>query len=108
MKKFPNFELKVESGVLREAQVTGVLGGNALGKTTFIKMISGIEKLDKGEIFTEAKISYKPQYLSSDYNGTVKMLLDESSNGDYEAGAIESTLILPFGVQKLYEKELVI
>ena len=106
LKKFPNFELKAESGVLRETQITGVLGGNALGKTTFIKMISGIEKLDKGEIFTEAKISYKPQYLSSDYNGTVKMLLDESSNGDYEAGAIESTLILPFGVQKLYEKEI--
>jgi ATP-binding cassette subfamily E protein 1 len=106
LKKFPGFELKVESGVLREAQITGVLGGNALGKTTFIKMISGIEKLDKGKIFTEAKISYKPQYLSSDYNGTVKMLLDESSNGDYGAGAIESTLILPFGVQKLYEKEI--
>jgi ATP-binding cassette subfamily E protein 1 len=34
------------------------------------------------------------------------MLLDESSNGDYGAGAIESTLILPFGVQKLYEKEI--
>jgi ATP-binding cassette subfamily E protein 1 len=106
LKKFPDFELKVESGVLREAQITGVLGGNALGKTTFIKMIAGLEKLDKGKISTEAKISYKPQYLSSDYNGTVKMLLDESSSGDYETGAIESTLILPLGVQKLYKKEV--
>ena len=106
VKKFPNFELKVESGVLRESQITGVLGGNALGKTTFIKMVAGLEKLDRGNISTEAKISYKPQYLSSDYEGTVKMLLNESSNGDYEAGAIESTLITPLGVQKLYEKEV--
>ncbi len=106
VKKYPNFELKIESGVLRESQVTGVLGGNALGKTTFIKMISGIEKSDNGGILTNAKISYKPQYLSPEYNGTVKMLLDDASHGDFEAGAIESSLITPLKLQKLYDKQV--
>ena len=106
VKKYPNFELHVEAGFLREAKITGVLGGNALGKTTFIKMVAGLEKPDSGNISTQARISYKPQYLSPDYNGTVRMLFDKSSGGNYEVGAIESTLITPLGIQRLYEKEI--
>lgn len=105
-KKFPNFELKIESGELLESQVTGVLGGNALGKTTFIKLISGLEKSDKGRISSKTKVSYKPQYLSQEYNGTVNELLDEVSNGNYETGSIGSSLITPLKLQKLYEKQV--
>ncbi len=104
VKSYPNFELEVKSGALQEGEVVGVLGGNALGKTTFMKMVAGIEKPNDGEINTEAKISYKPQYLSSDYDGTVGMLLDETSEGAYEEGAVQSTLITPLGVHRLYEK----
>ncbi|MFQ6134939.1 MAG: ribosome biogenesis/translation initiation ATPase RLI [Nitrososphaerales archaeon] len=104
VKSYPNFELEVESGALRKGEVIGVLGGNALGKTTFMKMVAGIEKPNDGEISTEAKVSYKPQYLSSDYDGIVEMLLDETSRGAYEEGAVQSTLITPLGVRRLYEK----
>lgn len=104
VKSYPNFKLEVKSGALQEGEVVGVLGGNSLGKTTFMKMVAGIEKPNDGEINTEAKISYKPQYLSSDYDGTVGMLLDETSEGYYEEGAVQSTLITPLGVHRLYEK----
>lgn len=103
-KNFHLFHLEVEPGILREEEVVGVLGGNALGKTTFMKMVAGVEKPDKGEIFTAAKISYKPQYLSNDYDGSVKMLLDEVSDGAYEEGSAQSTFITSLGVHRLYEK----
>ncbi len=103
-KNFSNFNLKVEAGAFNEGEVIGVLGGNALGKTTFMKMIAGIEKPNEGQISTEARISYKPQYLSPDYDGTVEMLFDETSGGAYDEGAIQSTLISPLRVNGLYEK----
>lgn len=62
-KKFKNFELKTESGELREGEVIGILGPNAIGKTTFVKMLAGIEKPDNSKVDWKKKISYKPQYI---------------------------------------------
>ncbi|MCL5318252.1 MAG: ATP-binding cassette domain-containing protein, partial [Thaumarchaeota archaeon] len=89
---------------MKAGSVIGILGANAIGKTTFMKMVAGVDKPDEGSISTEAKISYKPQYLTPDYEGTVEMLLEEVSGGSYNDGATQSTLITPIGVNRLYEK----
>ena len=104
VKRYPGFNLKVESGSMKAGAVIGILGANAIGKTTFMKMVAGVDKPDEGSISTEAKISYKPQYLTPDYEGTVEMLLEEVSGGSYNDGATQSTLITPIGVNRLYEK----
>jgi Predicted ATPase, RNase L inhibitor (RLI) homolog len=46
-------------------EVVGVVGPNAIGKTTFIKFLAGELKPENGNIITyrELKISYKPQYI---------------------------------------------
>ena len=65
-KKFPTFSVSIEPGQVRKGEVLGVMGANALGKTTMMKMIAGVEKPDTGEVDKKVKIAYKPQYLQND------------------------------------------
>jgi len=65
-KKYSHFSLSVEPGIVRKSEVLGIIGANALGKTTLMKMIAGIEKPNDGKLEKKVKIAYKPQYLSND------------------------------------------
>ena len=65
-KKYATFSVSIEPGEVRKGDLLGVMGANALGKTTLMKMIAGIEKPDSGSIDKKIKISYKPQYLAND------------------------------------------
>src|SRR3989344_7437842 len=70
-KKYESFKLKTSPGKLHRGEVLAVMGANGLGKSTFLKIISGEEAPDKGKI-EKIKISYKPQYLKHDIEGNVE------------------------------------
>jgi len=103
-KSFPSFKLKVADGQIRKGEVVGIVGANALGKTTFMKMLAGIDKPDSGNLQIGAKISYKPQYLSQDYDGSVKSILSVAYENEIEGSPIEEQILFPMGLKKLYEK----
>ena len=105
-KKFDAFHLKISSGKIRKGEVLGVIGANALGKTTFMKMIAGIENSDNGKIVNNAKISYKPQYITQEYDSDVKSLLYSAYQNIIEGSIVEEQIIIPMGVKKLYEKNI--
>lgn len=68
------FELSIKSGQIHENEVLGVFGSNALGKTTFAKILAG-EIESENNIPEKIKISYKPQYLENKFEGTVSEIL---------------------------------
>jgi ATP-binding cassette, sub-family E, member 1 len=105
-KSFPTFKLKVSSGQIREGEIVGLVGANALGKTTFMKMIAGLEKPDTGQINIRARISYKPQYLQNDFDGNVESLLGVAFEGPIEESTIEQQIVDPMGIKKLYDKKV--
>jgi ATP-binding cassette, sub-family E, member 1 len=100
------FKLTVANGSLRKGEIIGLVGANALGKTTFMKMISGIDKPDSGSIHTDIKISYKPQYLNQEYEGDVRSVLAASYGNAIEGSQIEEQIVLPLGIKKLYDKSI--
>ncbi|MCX6695033.1 MAG: ribosome biogenesis/translation initiation ATPase RLI, partial [Candidatus Altiarchaeota archaeon] len=63
MKTYDKFKLHISKGVVNTPEVLGILGPNATGKTTFIKMLAGIENPDNAKIEVNVKVSYKPQYI---------------------------------------------
>ena len=61
-KSFGNFGLRTEPGEIHKGEVIGILGPNGIGKTTFIRMLVGELKPDKGKA-ASMPLSYKPQRL---------------------------------------------
>jgi ATP-binding cassette, sub-family E, member 1 len=105
-KLYKSFNLKISAGHLREGEILGIVGANALGKTTFMRMLAGVEKPNSGDMEVAAKISFKPQYLSQDYDGEVRTLLAMAFQQDIENSSIEDQILTPMGLKKLYEKNV--
>ena len=105
-KSFPSFKLNVSHGEIREGEIVGMVGANSLGKTTFMKMIAGMEKADSGQIDIKASLSYKPQYLQNEYDGNIESLLNVAYQGPIEGSTMEQQIVVPMGIKKLYEKRV--
>ncbi len=105
-KSFPSFKLKIEAGKVRRGEIVGMVGANALGKTTLMRMLAGVDKPDSGTIDVGARISYKPQYLSQDYEGDVRSLMYAAYQSTIEGSTAEEQIIIPMGVKKMYEKSV--
>lgn len=99
-KKLDSFNLESGEGMLHKPEVVGVLGENGIGKTTFIKILAGVLEADKGEIGEEIKVSYKPQYISTDSEEIVSNVLADAIT------KYEVKLIRPLQLKHLLAKKL--
>ena len=105
-KKYPTFSVSIEAGKVRKSEVLGIVGANALGKTTMMKIIAGVERPDSGTIESKVRIAYKPQYLSNDYDVEVIALLEKANDGGIEDTSEEEQIIHPMKINKLYNKSV--
>jgi ATP-binding cassette, sub-family E, member 1 len=105
-KKYASFSVTAEPGRVRKGEVLGIMGANALGKTTLMKIIAGVEKPDVGEINKKIKIAYKPQYLQNDIDAEVIALLNKANGGPIEGSQEEEQILDPLKIKKLYNKSV--
>ena len=105
-KKYSSFSVSIEPGEVRKGDLLGIMGANALGKTTMMKMIAGVEKPDLGYVNKKIKISYKPQYLTNDVDIEVLTMLDNTNGGSIEDTTEEEQIIEPLKIKKLYNKSM--
>lgn len=99
-KSYPGFELKAASGMIKDGEIIGILGPNATGKTTFVKMLAGVERPDSGERPTGMRVSYKPQYIRPP-TGLVKDVLEEFELD----GGVLAEMQKELALDRLIEKE---
>ena len=93
-KEFPRFHLSVGAGNLAKGETVGVVGPNATGKTTFVRMLAGVEPPTRGQAPAGVTVSYKPQYLKATQGASLRA----------RAEALASD---PTFDGKLFERELV-
>lgn len=105
-KKYPSFSVTIEPGRVRKGEILGIMGANALGKTTLMKMIAGVEKPDSGSIDKKIKIAYKPQYLQNDLDVEVISVLDKANGNPVEGSMEEEQILDPLKIKKLYNKSI--
>lgn len=99
-KKLSNFSLETDEGDVKRNEVLGVIGQNAIGKTTFVKLLAGVIKPDKGKVDLKLKVAYKPQYISSDSEELVLNVLQKAIQ-DYKA-----LIVNPLGLEPLFMKKI--
>ncbi len=107
-RKFRQFGLTVSPGAAGIGEVVGILGPNGIGKTTFIKLLAGIEESDDGTelAWKGLTISYKPQYISAKYEGTVEALFRSVAGPTYETEAFANQYLKPLGLTKLVDRNI--
>jgi len=105
-KSFPGFRLEANGGELTQGEVLGVIGANALGKTTFLRMLAGEEKPETGEVSVGVKIALKPQYLKADFRGTVQEFIVEKVGPGFEDPALQANLAGPLKMDKLLARNV--
>ncbi|OGS48891.1 MAG: ATPase [Euryarchaeota archaeon RBG_16_68_13] len=105
-KRYETFELAVAPGQLRKGEVVGVVGPNATGKTTFVKMLAGVEAATSGVVEGRWQVSYKPQYLESTYDGTVRDLFTSSIGKKAESGYFDTEILQPLRIRTMLERDV--
>ncbi|NLT38414.1 MAG: ribosome biogenesis/translation initiation ATPase RLI [Methanomassiliicoccus sp.] len=103
---FKQFKLKVEPGTIRIGESIGVVGPNAIGKTTFVKMLAGVQEPTLGSVDKSVKVSYKPQYIAPDFDGTVLELFTATNLEFFQSGFFESEIAHPLMLKRLYDKNV--
>jgi ATP-binding cassette subfamily E protein 1 len=106
-KSYGDFSLTVEPGEIGEGEVIGVLGKNGVGKTTFVKMLAGLETPDEGSVTCgEVKMSYKPQYLTGTMEGRVEEILKEAAGRRFEESWFSAEIIEPLNLRRLLDRDV--
>ena len=107
-KKYGGFSLDVEAGKIGVGEVVGILGMNGIGKTTFIKMLAGVEQPDEGSVNNPTlKVSYKPQYISqSSVPGTVEQVLRKAAGEKYGEQWFTAEVLEPLHVRRMLERDV--
>jgi ATP-binding cassette subfamily E protein 1 len=83
----------------------GILGPNGIGKSTYIKILAGVEKPTTGILDHNLKVSYKPQYLKADSDVTVQGLLRSVTQG-FDSSYYQSEILKPMGLEGLMDQAL--
>lgn len=66
------FHLDIEAGEFTDSEIVVMLGENGTGKTTFIRMLAGLEKAEGDSEVPSLNVSYKPQKLVGKTEQTVR------------------------------------
>jgi len=105
-KTFKGFKLTIEPGEIKIGEIVGILGANGIGKTTFVKILAGLEETDEKQKLGELKVSYKPQYIAPDYTGTVQELLMSVAKDNFTSSWYKTEIAQPLRLQSLMDRNV--
>ncbi len=105
-KQLGDFQLTASEGAVHRSEVVGVVGANGTGKSTMIKILAGEHEYDEGWVTAEATISYKPQHIDVDIDGSVQLWLDSELGPRWRSGEFHVNVIKALGIDQLLPKRV--
>jgi ATP-binding cassette, sub-family E, member 1 len=99
-KSLGRFNLNAAKGTIYRQEILGIVGENGIGKTTFVKVLAGVEKAENIE--ETVPISYKPQALDSESEELVMVVLKEA-NEKYSNDLVGPLELKPLLLKKISE-----
>ena len=104
-KEYDGFTLEAEAGKIYHDEIVTAFGSNGIGKTTFAKILAGVEKATEGDILEKVDIAYKPQYIESDFDGTAQEFLYANAP-TYGSNIFNSEIGRPLALDNLLDKKV--
>jgi len=105
-KTFKGFKLAIEPGEIRTSEIIGILGPNGIGKTTFVKILAGLEETDDKRQLSKLTVSYKPQYIAPEYEGTVQELLMDVAKENFTSSWYKTEIAQPLRLNVLMDRNV--
>ena len=105
-KTFEGFRLVAEPGEIKRGEIIGILGPNGIGKTTFVKILAGLEETDDKQKLGALTVSYKPQYIAAEYNGTVQELLMGVAKESFASSWYNTEVLQPLRLNMLLDRNV--
>ncbi|VDD90527.1 unnamed protein product [Enterobius vermicularis] len=106
-KTMENFHLTVEGGEFTDSEIIVLLGENGTGKTTLIRILAGILKVDDETLeMPRLNISYKPQKISPKSTTTVRYMLHEKIPDMYQHPQFKTDVMNPLMIENLFDQEV--
>ena len=102
-KDYDGFRLTADEGEIFYDEIVTAFGSNGIGKTTFAKMLAGVEETTTGEVDEEVTIAYKPQYIVSNFEGTVQEFLYMQAP-NFGTKIFESEIMNPLTLNEMLDK----
>ena len=102
-KDYDGFKLSADAGEIFYDEIITAFGSNGIGKTTFAKILAGVEEPTNGEVDEEVKIAYKPQYIVSNFEGTVSDFLYMNAPS-FGSKIFESEIMKPLTLDEMLDK----
>lgn len=106
VKRYPEFTLRIMPGRLLKSEVVGVVGPNATGKTTFVKILAGVEKQDSGEIDSRVNVSYKPQYIKFQEGKSVLDIVTSELKESFDDPFFKNEIWEPLNLRTIQESNV--
>ncbi len=102
-KDYDGFKLSADEGEIFYDEIVTAFGSNGIGKTTFAKMLAGAEEPTTGEVDEEVEIAYKPQYIVTNFEGTVSDFLYMNAPS-FGSKIFESEIMNPLTLNEMLDK----
>ncbi|RLI84660.1 ribosome biogenesis/translation initiation ATPase RLI [Archaeoglobales archaeon] len=104
-KSLNGFRLQTEGGDIKQSEVLGIVGPNATGKSTFVKILAGVLEDDEKKVDLKLKTSYKPQYIKAEVEKSVAAFLT-SINPMVNTSYYKTEFLKPLRVEELMDRNL--
>ncbi|MEN2974377.1 MAG: ribosome biogenesis/translation initiation ATPase RLI [Candidatus Caldarchaeales archaeon] len=105
VKTYEGFRLEVREGRAYRGEVVGIVGANGIGKTTFIKLLAGVEECDEGFKLSYKSISFKPQYPEP-RDASVEEVLRNAAGRKFDSEVYRDELLKPFRIEDILDRNL--
>jgi len=105
-KTLGGFKLSVDGGGFTDSEIIVMLGENGTGKTTFVRLLAGLETPDDETDKMSLAVSLKPQTISPKFPGTVRMLLLKQIKHAFMHPQFQSDVLKPMSLESIMDQDV--